>query len=228
MKESKKMLQLNKQAITGYNLVALPTIQLTPEEATKFIDCIYDESVMKSYARTEKMSKPTKYIRHLGFGDGKFLYPGTHFDESKYKKQWTHNRITLEAKKIRGCVAVFDDDLEEGIEGPAFKTHLMSIITKQIANELEFANYMADTANYNPWCPTDIESLWDGWRYQITHSQSGQAYYNDVCGAADIKQACYEGSGEEWDHPGMIVEQDTDPPYNQEYKYAQMIKNMPA
>jgi len=234
MKDSKKMLQLQKQTITGFNLVALPTIQLTPEEADRFIDCIYDESVMKSYARTEKMSKPTKYIRHLGFGDGKFLYPGTHFDESKYKKQWTNNRIILEAKKIRGCVAVFDDDLEEGIEGPAFKTHLMSIITKQIANELEYAYYMADTASYQAngggtaWCPDDIESLWDGWRYQITHSQNGQTYYNSVCGAADIKNACDTASGAEWDHAGMIVEQDTAAPYNQEYKYAQMIKNMPA
>lgn len=232
MKDSKKMLR--KQTITGYNLISLPTIQLTPEEATRFIDCIYDQSVMKNYARLEKMAKPTKYIRHIGFGDGKFLYPGERFDEAKYKKQWTHNRIVLETKKIRGCVAVFDDDLEEGIEGPAYKTHLMNIITKQIANELEFAYYMADTAGYQgngggtAWCPDDIESLWDGWRYQITHSQVGQAYNNLVCGAAHIKEACSTDSDAEWTLPGDIVEQAAVAPFNQEYKYAQMIKNMPA
>lgn len=228
MKDSKKMLQLKKQTITGYNLISLPTIQLTPEEATKFIDCIYDESVMKNYARLEKMDSPMKYIRHIGFGDGKFLYPGNHFDEAKYKKQWTHNRITLEAKKIRGCVAVYDDDLEEGIEGTAYKAHLMQIITKQIANELEFAYYMADTAGYNPWCPDDIESLWDGWRYQITHSQNGQAYFNNVCGGAHVKQACDSASGAEWTFPGDIAEQNPVAPFNWEFKYHQMIKNMPA
>jgi len=231
-KDTKRMLR--KQSITGFNLISMPAIQLTPQEADRFIDCIYDQSVMKNYARTEKMSKPTQYFRHMGFGDGKFLYPGERFDESKYKKQWTHNRIVLEAKKIRGCVAVFDDDLEEGIEGPAFKAHLMKIIAKQIANELEFASYMSDTVGYQglnggtAWCPDDIESLWDGWRYQITHSQVGQRYHNQVCGGADVKQACYEGSGAEWTLPGDIVEQAITAPFNQEFKYAQMIKNMPA
>lgn len=229
MKDSKKLLNLKKQTITGFNLVALPTIQLTPEEADKFIDCIYDESSMKNYARLEKMSKPTKYIRHLGFGDGKFLYPGNVFDESKYKKQWTHNRITLNAHKIRGCVAVFDDDLEEGIEGAAFKNHLMQIITKQIANELEYAYYMGDAnGNYNAWCPDDIEYLWDGWRYIINNSQSGDTYYNNVCGAAHIKEACDEETGAEWDFAGDIAEQNPVEPFNWEFKYAQMIKNMPA
>ena len=226
MKDSKSLLR--KEKFEKFNLIALPTIDLTPQEADKFIDCIYDQSVMKNYARLEKMANPTKYIRHLGFGDGKFLYPGDRFDESKYKKQWTHNRITLSAKKIRGCVAVFDDDLEEGIEGPAFKTHLVQIITKQIANELGFAYWMADTAGYNSWCPDDIESLWDGWRYIITHSQSGQTYYNDVCGAAHIKQACYSGSDADWTLPGKIAEQNSSAPYNWEFKYEQMIKNMPA
>jgi len=226
MKDSKSLLRQKK--LEKYNLIALPTIDLTPEEADKFIDCIYDQSIMKNYARLEKMSKPTKYIRHIGFGEGKFLYPGNYFDESKYKKQWTHNRITLTAQKIRGCVAVFDDDIEENIEGPAFKTHLVQIITKQIANELEFAYWMGDTQGYNPWCPDDIESLWDGWRYIITHSQSGQAYYNDVCGAANIKEACDTSSGAEWTLPGMIAEQNAAQPFNWEFKYEQMIKNMPA
>jgi hypothetical protein len=226
MKDTKKMLR--KQSITGFNLISLPTIQLTPIEADRFLDCIYDESVMKNYARFEKMAKPTKYIRHLGFGSGKFLYPGSNFNEAKYKKQFTHNRITLTAQKIRGCVPVYDDDLEEGIEGPAYKNHLMQIIAKQIANELGYAYYMGDTAGYNSWTPDDIESLWDGWRYIINNSQNGDTYYNDVCGAADVKSACDTASGAEWDLPGLIAEQDAAAPYNWEFKYARLIKNMPA
>ena len=112
----------------------------------------------------------------------------------------------------------------------------MNIITKQIANELELAFWMGDTVGYQgtagaggtAWCPTDIESLWDGWRYQITHSQSGQTYYNNVCGAAHIKHACETGSGAHWELPGAIAMQDASAPYNWEFKYAQMIKNMPA
>jgi len=227
MKKTKDMLK--SKDLKKYNLISLPTINLTPEEADHFLDCIWDESVMKNYARMEKMTKPTKYIRHLGFGEGKFLYPGDSFDESKYKKQWTHNRITLTAKKIRGCAPVYDDDLEENIEGTAYKAHLMQIIAKQIANELEFAYYMGDTTGtVNTWCADDVEYLWDGWRYIINHSAVGQAYYNNVCGAADIKDACDVSSGAPFIFPGDIAEQNPLAPYNWEFKYHQMIKNMPS
>lgn len=233
MKDSKSLLR--KKKIEKFNLIALPTVNLLGEEADHFLDCIVDQSVMKNYARIVKMVKPTKYLRHIGFGEGKFLYPGAEFDEAKYKKQWTHNRITLEAKKIRGCIAVFDDDLEEGIEGAKFKAHLVNIITKQIANELEFAFWMGDTVAYQAlnggtaWCPTDIESLWDGWRYQIANAQlATQTYYNTVCGGSHIKHACETSSGAPWTLPGDIAEQNPAAPYNWEFKYAAMLKNMPA
>jgi len=233
MKDSKSLLR--KKKLEKFNLIALPTVNLLGEEADHFLDCIVDQSVMKHYARIVRMTKPTKYLRHIGFGAGQFLYPGGEFDEAKYKKQWTHNRITLTTHKVRGCVAVFDDDLEEGIEGAKFKKHLMDIIGKQIANELEYAFWMGDTVGYQgnnggtAWCPTDIESLWDGWRYQITHGElSTQAYYNAVCGGSHIKRACETGSGAEWDLPGMIAEQNSAAPYNWEFKYHMMLKNMPA
>jgi len=237
MKDSKKMLK--KEGIEKFNLIALPTIDLTGEEADRFIDCIYDESAKKNYARLEKMAKPTKYIRHIGFGEGKFMYPGDSFDESKYKKQWIHNRITLTAKKIRGCAPIFDDDLEEGIEGAKLKDHFMQMITKKIANELEYAYYMGDIHTYNPWCPDDIEGLWDGWRYIINNSQVGDPYYNSVCGGAHIKSACLCESGDacesacesplgQFEMCGKIAEQSTVEPYDLEIKYGIMLKNMPS
>lgn len=221
---------LEKFKVEKYNLISLPQIDLTPEEADRFIDYIIDQSVMKNYARIEKMTKPVKYIRAMGFGEGKMLYPGDNFDESKYKKQWKQNRITLTAKKIRGCIVVYDDDLEENIEGAAFKDHLMRIVTAKIANELEFANYMGDIHSYNDWCPDDIESLWDGWRYIITHSyNSAQLYYNKVTGSAHIKAACVtpESDGD-FDLVGKIAEIDTNEPYALEIKYGVMLKNMPS
>jgi len=237
MKDTKDLLK--KKRIEKYNLISLPTIDLPPEEADKFIDCIVDESVMKNYARIEKMSKPTKRIRHLGFGDGHFLYPADAFDESDYKKQWTHNLITITAQEFRGCVPVYDSDLEEGLEGAAYKTHLMSIIARKTANELEYASYMADTHGTNAWCPSNIESKFDGWRYIINNSQVGDQYYNSVCGAAHIKSACLcesgaacesgnEAAGAHFEMAGKIAEQATVAPFNLEIKYGMMLKNMPS
>lgn len=237
MKDAKKMLE--KKKIEKYNLISLPTIDLPPEEADRFINCIVDESVMKNYARIVKMAKPQKRIRHLGFGEGHFLYPAEHFDESDYKKQWSHNLITLNAVKFRGCAPVYDDDLEEGLEGAAYKNHLMSIIARQTANELEYAAYMGDTHSYNTWCDDRIESKLDGWRYIINNSQVGDQYYNSVCGAAHIKSACLCESGAacesgnedpdaHFELAGKIAEQSAVAPYNLEIKYGMMLKNMPS
>lgn len=226
----------------AYNLISMPTITLTEEEADTFIDYIVDESVMKNYARIEKMGRPEKNIRAIGFGDARFLYPADEFNESKYKKQWSHNKIRLRTEKARGAIAVFDDDVEDirHIESEnEFMDHLMRIVAKKIANELGIAYYISDTHGLNGFAVDDIRSMWDGWRYIINHSASGQAYYNNVSGAAYIKDACLCESGAScpsgqsdpgahFQFPGMIAEQDPNPPYNWEFKYHHMLKNMPS
>jgi hypothetical protein len=241
MKSTKDLLSRFKIG-KSYNLISMPTIDLLPEEADRFIDYIVDESVMKNFARIEKMSKPQKNIRAIGFGDANFLYPADEFNEAKYKKQWTHNKIQLNTKKVRGAIAVFDDDLEDirHIESQdAFMDHLMRIVSRKIANELAEAYYIGDTHGLNGFAVDNINILWDGWRYIINHSGAGQQYLNNVSGSANIKDACLCESGAScpsgqsdpgahFQFPGMIAEQDPNPPYNWEFKYHHMLKNMPS
>ena len=227
MKDSKKLLERIK--VNKYNLVSMPGIDLTPEEADQFIDYVVDQSAMKNFARVKKMNKPSAFIRAIGFGDGDFLFPAGAFNESKYKKKFAQNKITLNTYKMRGAVVVFDDDLEENIEGAKFKDHLMKIVTAKIANQLELAYYMAESSGgNNNWPADDIKSLFDGWRYIITHSQAGEQYYNDVSGGAHIKDACDGGeSGSEFEKAGEIAEYIA-AEYRWEFKYHQMVKNMPS
>lgn len=243
MKRTTKSLLQKFKVGKGYNLISMPTIELTEEEADKFLDYVFDESVMKDYARIIRMKQAQKNVRAIGFGSGRFLYPAAEFNESKYKKQWSHNRIQLSVKKVRGAVAVFDDDLED-IRGVTtenqFMDQLMKIIGAKIANELEEAYWIGDTMGLNPsFAADDIRGLWDGWRYQINHSQLTQAYYNAVTGGAHIKDACLceSGSGCEsgsWDpdahfrFAGGIAERSAVAPYDWEFKYHMMLKNMPS
>lgn len=217
----------------SFNLISMPTITLTEEEADRFIDYMVDESVMKNYARIERMKLPQKNIRAIGFGDGKFLYPADEFNEAKYKKTWVHNRIQLSTIKARGALAIFDDDLED-IRGvtteDGYMDQMMKIIAKKMANELEDVAYMGNTGTTpNSFAADDLRGQLDGWRFQINNSASGSTYYNNVSGAADIKNACDGGtSGAEFDLAGKIAEQDSSAPYNWEFKYAIMLKNMPS
>ena len=168
-------------------MIALPNIVLAAEEADRFIDYIVDESVLKNNARIVKMAKETKNIRALGVGTNRFLKPAATFTASDYLKQMTDQKIELVSKKVRGCVAIFDDDLEDNIEGDAFADHVMRLVAGLIANELDEAFWLADKHGLGGFAATDIRSLWDGWRYRIRNSQvAADPYYNTVTSRATL------------------------------------------
>ena len=219
----------------GYNLISIPSITLTEQEADAFLDMVFDESSMIKYARIERMMKPQKDIRAIGFGSGRFLYPADSFNETKYKKEWAHNKIQLSTQKARGCVVIFDDDLEDlyGIETEAeWKMKLMGMIAKKIANELEEVAWISNTGTApNSFAADDLRSKFMGWRYKIYYSQLvTDTYYNHaVPGGARVINACDGGeSGAVFDLAGKIAEQDTNAPYGWEYKYHRALKVMPS
>jgi len=220
----KTIAQLLSKAEQIAKMTAMPTIVLAAQEADKFLDYMIDESVLKNNARIVRMTGPEKNIRAIGFGTGRFLKPAATFSSSDYKKTWTDQKITLTTKKVRGCVAVFDDDLEDGIEGAAFKDHLLRMIASKIANEVDEAAFVADTHSLSGFAATDIRSLWDGWRYQIMHSSVGETYYNAVTGSAHILNA----AATSYSLAGKIVEQNGSAPYNWEFKWHKALKTMPS
>lgn len=190
MKTNKQLLSKKEQI---EKMVSLPAIVLEAEEADRFIDYIVDQSVLKNNARVEKMQKETKNIRALGLGDSRFLYPGTTFSSSDYLKTLTEHKIPLVSKKLRGCVAIYDDDLEDNIEADGFTDHVMRMVSARIANELEEIFWIGDTAGIGGFAGTDARSLFDGWRYRLTHSQVLVGYlsghYNKVSGRATLMTA---------------------------------------
>lgn len=193
MKTNKQMLS-KKQQIE--KMVSLPAIVLEAEEADRFIDYIVDESVMKNNARVVKMQKETKNIRALGLGENRFLYPGATFTAADYLKQLSDQKIALTTKKMRGCVVIYDDDLEDNIERDAFADHVMRMVAGKIGNELDEIFWIGDTAGIGGFAATDTRSLFDGWRYRIKYSQAAAGYlsghYNTVSGRATLMTAINE------------------------------------
>ena len=193
MKTNAQMLSKRQQI---EKMISLPTIVLEAEEADRFIDYIIDESVMKNSARVIKMTKETKNIRALGLGSSRFLYPGDTFSSSDYLKQLTDQKIALVSKKLRGCVVIYDDDLEDNIERDAFAEHIMRMVAARIANELDEIFWIGDTASVAGFSSTDARSKFDGWRYRIKYSQVESGYlsghYNTVSGRATLMTALAE------------------------------------
>jgi len=223
---------LNKKSFLKA-MKALPDIVLLPEEADKFIDYVVDQSFWKNNARIVKMEKVEKNLRYLGFQAGtRFLKPANKFAASDYLKEFAEGKVTLQAQKVRGAVVIYDDDLEEGIEGQAFADHLMKIIAKKVANEMDEAAYCSQPG----FADTDIRSLWEGFRYRLLYgflSEGGREKTGTFPKAATLLDASNTLAGHENDFtvPGKIAERvkvDTTYTGDWEFKFSKMLAVMPS
>jgi len=194
-------------------------ISFSAEEADRFLDYIIDESTFKDHARFVKMTKSTRNVRAIGLGTSAIMYPAAAFDDTKVKKSTVANLITLTSQKGRGGACVYDDDLEDNIEGEAFVDHLLKMIAAQVVNELEAAYYLG-TAVPQGVTPKTMLDIWNGWRYRIlnqTNMVTGGASILDARNTSDFALA-----------NGYIAEQNTEPPYNWEFKFSKMLKKLPS
>ena len=134
-------------------------VHLNTAQADKFIDYVVDESVILKSSRVVRMDTPKKTIGKIGISD-KILYPaqrGVALDTGK-RVQATPTSIQLVSQEVIGEVRVLDDELEDNIEGSAFKEHLMKMIAKKVADQLErVALYARKVAN-----PADLLQMFDG------------------------------------------------------------------
>ena len=216
-----KELLSKKEFIKSTSLVAMPNIELDPEEADKFIDYVIDQSWWDKNARIVKMAKNEKNIRYMGYDATKrFLKPADTFASSDYVKTFSEGKMTLSSKKLRGCVVIYDDDLEDNIEGQAFADHLMKIIAKRVANELDEIYYVSNTAGYGA---TDARSLFNGFRYHLLHG--------DPSDSGTLPEAAVElnaNSTGDFTNVGKIAVQAAAAPYQWEFKFAKMLSSLPS
>jgi len=215
-------------------MVALPTIDLAEEEAKRFIELVFDESVLKDHADQVVMSSVKKQLRGLGMADADILHPAATFNAADYVTEFTHDLQTLETQEFRAAIEIYDADLEDLNIGSAakFKSQVMSMVAKKLATELDKAYWIADSHDLSGFAATDIKSTFDGWRYRLDHSQAGEDYENDITGSCVLLDASNTVADRAEDFAivtdQLVVEQDPAAPYNQEYKFNQMLKNFPS
>lgn len=134
-------------------------VHLNTRQADAFIDYIKDESVILKNSRIKKMNAPMENIAKLGVGEEVFFpaKQGSSLDETK-RVNFSGEQIKLVTKEIMAEVKILDDELEDNIEGMSFREHLMRMISKKGANQLERAAlYSRETENGD-----SINSLFNG------------------------------------------------------------------
>lgn len=150
---------INKAAITSADFGA--AVSLSYEESDRFIDYVVDQSFLKGNARVEKMTKATKKINKVGIGT-RILKPATAGIDPGNTVGMSTSQITLAAKEMIAIAEISDDSLEDNQEGDAFVDHLMKMISKQVANELEIA-YTYGRAVTDLATAVTVDQLFNGW-----------------------------------------------------------------
>lgn len=137
-------------------------VHLNEEQADKFIDYIVDESVILKDAKVVRMTKPTKKVAEIDINDDIFKpwIRGTEVDETIKANALSKELVS---KEIVAMVRIFDDELDDNIEGNAFKDHLMRMIAKKGATQLERVGMYAKKVDN----PLNLMGMFNGFITQI-------------------------------------------------------------
>jgi HK97 family phage major capsid protein len=109
---------------------------LRPEQARRFIDYVWDGTVLAKDGRRvtmrantmelEKVNVGERVIRAAAQGIGNYTNTGA-----------TFSKVELTTKKIRLDWEVSAEALEDGVEGGALEDHLVRLMTNAFANDIE-------------------------------------------------------------------------------------------
>ena len=149
---------LSKAAITTGSFTT--GIGLSQEEADRFLDFVIDESGLKDKVRMERITTRDKLIDVVNLG-GKVLKPAVEAVDPGETVSITTRQIKLTGKEVIAVMQISDDSLEDNIEGDAFADHLLGMVARATANELESALLYGRKTLLGS--NTIIEQLWDGW-----------------------------------------------------------------
>jgi len=113
-------------------------VHLNTAQANAFIDYVMDESVLLNRIRVIRMNQPKAKIGKIGIGK-KIFYPatrGVELDKAKRVEALTSS-IQLSSEEVIAEVFIYDDEIEDNIEGAKFKEHMMRMIASQGQNQIE-------------------------------------------------------------------------------------------
>ena len=129
----------NYGSTTGPNAVnptGTPGGILLPEQARRFIDYVWDATVLANDGRRVTMRANTMELEKVNVGE-RVIRAAAQADESYVNAGATFTKVELTTKKIRLDWEVSTEALEDNIEGAALEDHLVRLMTNAFANDIE-------------------------------------------------------------------------------------------
>jgi len=117
---------------------------LNPEQSARFLDYMFDATVIGKVARTVRMKSDTAEIDRMSVGE-KLMKLATEADNTAVNAGVTFSKISLTTKKLRMDWELSTESLEDNIEGADLEDHIARLMATQAGNDIEDVLLNGDT-----------------------------------------------------------------------------------
>ena len=119
---------------------------LNPEQSARFLDYMFDATVIGKVARTVRMKSDTTEIDRMSIGE-KLVKLASEGENTASNSGVTFSKISLTTKKLRMDWELSTESLEDNIEGADLEDHIARMMATQAGNDIEDVILNGDTAN---------------------------------------------------------------------------------
>jgi len=109
---------------------------LRPEQARRFIDYVWDATVLAKDGRRVTMKANSMELEKVNVGE-RVIRAAAQAIGTYTNTGATFSKVELTTKKIRLDWEVTAESLEDGVEGDALEDHLVRLMTNAFANDIE-------------------------------------------------------------------------------------------
>jgi hypothetical protein len=109
---------------------------LNPEQSARFLDYMFDATVIGKVARTVRMRADTTEIDRIGVGT-KLMKLAAEAENTGSNAAVQFSKISLTTKKLRLDWELSTESLEDNIEGADLEDHIARLMATQAGNDLE-------------------------------------------------------------------------------------------
>ncbi len=118
---------------------------LNPEQSARFLDYMFDATVIGKVARTVRMKSDTTELDRMSVGE-KLMKLATEGDNDAANSGVSFSKISLTTKKLRLDWELSTESLEDNIEGADLEDHIARLMATQAGNDLEDVVLNGNTA----------------------------------------------------------------------------------
>lgn len=135
---------------------------LAPQAADRFIDYMFDETVLGQQVRQIRMRSNEIEVERISVGE-RIMRVATEAVDDGVNVGVAFAKISLTTTKLRLDWELSTESLEDNIEGEALEDHIARLMTSQAANDLEDLAINGDTALTGD----PLLKAFDGWRKDL-------------------------------------------------------------